>query len=232
VILIKICGITNLADAEAAVGAGARALGFNFYRRSPRYLEPEAARRIIERLPEAVLSVGVFVNEAEPAQVAQMADTAGVTALQLHGDESPAYCAALAGRTVIKALRVGEQFRPEMATRYAAHAILLDAYSPQAYGGTGLICDWSVARRTRELVPRMFLAGGLTPENVGAAVAAVNPYGVDVCGGVEAAPGRKDLNKLRAFIAAVQAAAKSAHAVGADDLRAHDRPAMADGKLT
>ncbi|HYY41084.1 MAG TPA: phosphoribosylanthranilate isomerase [Pyrinomonadaceae bacterium] len=231
-VLIKICGITNLADAEAAVAAGARALGFNFYRRSPRYLEPEAARRIIERLPKSVLSVGVFVNEAEPAQVAQMADAAGVEALQLHGDESPDYCAALAGRTVIKALRVGAQFQPETAMRYAAHAILLDAYSPQAYGGTGLVCDWSVARRTRELVPRMFLAGGLTPENVGAAVATVNPYAVDVCGGIEAGPGRKDLSKLRAFIAAVQTAATSAQAAGADDLRASDGSAMTDGKLT
>ena len=206
-VLIKICGITNLADAEAAVAAGAGALGFNFYARSPRYIAPAAARAIIERLPASVLTVGVFVNEDEPAQVARVADEAGVMAVQLHGEESAAYCAALAGRMVINALRVGAQFTPEEAARYGTHAILLDAFSPQAHGGTGLVCDWSLAERTRALVPRLFLAGGLTPENVGASVAAVRPYAVDVCSGVEATPGRKDLLKLRAFVAAVRAAA-------------------------
>ena len=207
-VLIKICGITNLADAEAACAAGAGALGFNFYPRSPRYVAPAAARAIIERLRASVLTVGVFVDEAEPAQVARAADEAGVAAVQLHGDESAAYCAALADRTVIKALRVGARFTPEAATRYAAHAILLDAFSPRAHGGTGQVFDWSLARRTRELVPRLFLAGGLNAENVGAGIAVVRPYAVDVCSGVEAAPGRKDLPKLRAFVAAVRAATR------------------------
>src|SRR5205823_13156241 len=123
---IKICGITNLADALAAVAAGADALGFNFYPRSPRFITPEAAGEIIAQLPSSVLTVGVFVNEAEPAQVARAVATAGVAAVQLHGDESPDYCASLQGLTVIKALRVGTSFAPEQATRYHAHAILLD----------------------------------------------------------------------------------------------------------
>ena len=202
---IKICGITNLADAQAAVEAGADVLGFNFYRRSPRFITPETAHKIIEQLPSSVLTVGVFVNEVEPAQVARMAERAEVAAVQLHGEESPDYCAALSAQTVIKALRVGASFTPEQATRYRTHAILLDAYSPRAHGGTGRSFDWSIAQRTRELVARLFLAGGLTAENVGAAIAAVRPFAVDVCSGVEAAPGRKDLNKLRAFIAAVRA---------------------------
>jgi phosphoribosylanthranilate isomerase len=205
-VLIKICGVTNEEDAAAAVAAGAGALGFNFYPRSPRYIAPAAARRIVERLPTAVLTVGVFVNEEGPARVARVADEAGVAAVQLHGEESAAYCAALAGRTVIKALRVGAEFAPEAAARYGTHAILLDAFSAHAHGGTGLVFDWSLARRTRELVPRLFLAGGLTPENVGAAVRVVRPYAVDVCSGVESAPGRKDLRRLRAFIAAARAA--------------------------
>ena len=204
-VLVKICGVTNLPDALAAVEAGAGALGFNFYARSPRYVEPAAARRIIAHLPPGVLTVGVFVNEDEPAHVAHRAAAAGVAAVQLHGDESPTYCAALT-LPVIKALRVGPDFVPEQAMHYGAHAILLDAHSPQAFGGTGRVFDWSHARRTRELVPRLFLAGGLTPENVGAAIAAVEPFAVDVCSGIEAAPGRKDLDKLRAFLAAVHRA--------------------------
>ena len=205
-VLVKICGVTNLADAQAAVKAGAGALGFNFYARSPRYITPGAARLIVSALPPSVLTVGVFVNEAEPERVARTAAEAGVAAVQLHGDESPAYCAALAGRVVIKALRVGARFAPEQASAYRTHAILLDAYSPREFGGTGEVFDWALARRTRALVSRLFLAGGLTPENVGAAIAAVRPFAVDVCSGVEAAPGRKDLSRLREFVAAVRAA--------------------------
>ncbi len=207
-VLVKVCGITNYEDAALAVEAGAGALGFNFYARSPRFISPQKAHLIIEQLPPAVLSVGIFVNEDEPATVARMAAVAGVAAVQLHGDESPDYCATLTDLPVIKALRVGAQFRPEQATRFRTHAILLDAYSPRAHGGTGLVFDWTHARRTRALVARLFLAGGLTAENVGAAIAAVQPFAVDVCSGVETAPGRKDVAKLRAFLAAVRGAEK------------------------
>jgi phosphoribosylanthranilate isomerase len=199
---VKVCGITNLEDALQAVEAGADALGFNFYPGSPRYISTEEARRIISALPPQVLSVGVFVNEAEPARVADITDEAGLKAVQLHGDESPAYCKALRGRFLIKALRVTEGFDPQTVREYEADAILLDAYAKGARGGTGHTFDWAVARRTREFVPRLFLAGGLSVENVAAAVAAVEPYGVDACSLLEHAPGRKDAERVRAFIKA------------------------------
>jgi phosphoribosylanthranilate isomerase len=202
-VLIKVCGITNLTDALAAVEAGAGALGFNFYRRSPRFVEPLAAREIVERLPREVLSVGVFVNEARET-VERVVEESGVAAAQLHGDESPAYCASLEGLRVIKALRVGEDFVPERALEYRAEAILLDSFSASARGGTGRAFDWSQAGRTRELVPNLFLAGGLTPENVGRAITTVEPYALDVCSGIEREPGRKDLERMKEFFAAVR----------------------------
>src|ERR671939_2188044 len=127
-VLVKICGLTNLEDALVAVDAGAGALGFNFYRRSPRYFAPEEARRIVEQLPSGILTVGVFVNEESPEQVARLADAARVEAVQLHGDETPEYCRALRDHFVIKALRVGEDFVPERAAEYEADAIMLDAF--------------------------------------------------------------------------------------------------------
>jgi phosphoribosylanthranilate isomerase len=199
---VKICGITNLEDALVALRAGADALGFNFYQGSPRFIEPEAARGIIEQLPARVLTVGVFVNEGLPEDVARIADRARVAALQLHGDESVDYCRALKDRFVIKALRVTRDFRPESAARYETDAVLLDAFAGAARGGTGRMIDWHVARRTRELVPKLFLAGGLAPENVTDAIRAVEPYAVDACSRLEFAPGRKDSARVKAFIAA------------------------------
>ena len=202
--IIKICGITNLEDALGAVEAGADALGFNFYRRSPRYIAPVEARRIIERLPETLMTVGVFVNEGEPERVANLASEVGLRAVQLHGDESAAYCRTFGERFVIKALRVGERFAPEEAAEYGVDAILLDAFAPDARGGTGRIFDWQIARRVKELVPRLFLAGGLSPENVSEAIRTVEPYGVDACSSLESEPGRKSLARVRAFVAAVR----------------------------
>jgi phosphoribosylanthranilate isomerase len=202
--IVKICGITNLLDALAAVEAGADALGFNFYRRSPRYVAPEEARRIVAELPEEVLKVGVFVNEVGPEQIARVADEVGLTAVQLHGDESPEYCRALHGRFVIKAVRAGRDFEPESVRTYEADAILLDAFSEKERGGTGRVVDWGLARRIKELVPRLFLAGGLAPENVSAAVEAVAPFAVDACSLLESAPGRKDPQRVRAFVAAAR----------------------------
>lgn len=205
---IKVCGITNLEDALASVASGADALGFNFYTRSPRYIAPEDAREIISELPPAVLCVGVFVNEESAATVARMAARAGVSAVQLHGDESPEYCAELSEQRIIKALRVGKNFAPEQASAYRAESILLDAFSQSARGGTGETFDWELARRTREVVAQLYLAGGLTMENVADAIAVVRPYAVDVCSGVELAPGRKDAASVRAFVSAVRAASK------------------------
>lgn len=206
---VKICGVTNLEDALAAVEAGADALGFNFWRGSKRHVEAEAARRIVERLPGSVLAVGVFVN-AEAGEVERTAREVGLGAVQLHGDESPDYCRALKGSHVIKALRVGEAFEPEEATRYDASAVLLDAFCAAERGGTGRSFDWEVARRVRALVPRLYLAGGLTPETVAGAVRGVAPYAVDVCSGVESAPGRKDAARVRAFVSAARGAAAEA----------------------
>jgi len=211
--LVKICGITNLDDALAAVEAGADALGFNFYARSPRYITAETARAIIAGLPStsssSVLTVGVFVNEDLDA-VEQIASAAGVSALQLHGNESPEYCKALASRYLIKAFAAGEQFAPETVLQYDVDAILLDAFDRNAVGGvgggTGQLGDWSIARQTKELFPKLFLAGGLSPENVGEAIARVQPYAVDACSRLESVPGRKDHARVRAFVAAVRAA--------------------------
>lgn len=199
---VKICGITNLDDAVGAVEAGADALGFNFYRRSPRYIRPEDARRIIEQLPESVLTVGVFVNEAEPEIVARIAGEAKLKAVQLHGDEAPAYARALKNFFVIKALRVSEDFVPENVKEYETEAILLDSFDRKERGGTGRTFDWAVARRVRELVPRLYLAGGLSLENVAEAIEKVRPYAVDACSRLETAPGRKDLERVRNFISA------------------------------
>jgi phosphoribosylanthranilate isomerase len=202
---IKICGITNLEDALAAVEAGAEMLGFNFYRRSPRYISPHEAGRIVGQLPEGVINVGVFVNEDGPEVVCRLAAEAGVGAAQLHGSETPEYCAGLGGLWKIKALRVGESFRPEGAKLFDADAVLLDAYVPGEWGGTGRTFDWGVALRTRDVVPRLILAGGLTPENVAAAVRAIGPFAVDACSGVESAPGRKSPALMRRFVEAVRA---------------------------
>jgi phosphoribosylanthranilate isomerase len=199
-VFVKVCGITNLEDARAAVEAGADALGFNFYRRSARYIEPSSARLIIEQLPREILSVGVFVNEGGPEEVARISDEARTQAVQLHGDETPAYCHALKGRNIIKALRVDQEFAPESAAQYEADAILLDAFDARERGGTGRVLDWELARRVRELVPKLFLAGGLSPDNVAQAIAIVGPYAVDACSLLEDTPGHKNHQRLRAFI--------------------------------
>jgi phosphoribosylanthranilate isomerase len=201
---IKICGITNLEDALAAVKAGADALGFNFYPNSQRYVTSQVAHNIIESLPAHILCVGVFVNE-EPAKVARIANEAGLGGLQFHGDETPEYIEQFNHRLVgysfrIKALRVQRGFKPETAARYSADAIMLDAFARQARGGTGHTFDWELARRTRELVPKLFLAGGLSPDNIEEAIRTVEPYGVDACSGLESSPGRKDRGRVRDFI--------------------------------
>jgi phosphoribosylanthranilate isomerase len=201
---VKICGITNLEDARMATEAGADALGFNFYPRSQRYIEPQVAARIIRELPPNVLSVGVFVNEGTPEEVARIAAEAGVRAVQLHGDESPAYVGALRGFYVIKALRVHEGFRPESVEDYEADAVLLDSFDRGERGGTGRTFDWETARRVRPLVQRLYLAGGLSVENVSEAVRLVQPYAVDACSRLESSPGRKDWGRTRAFIAAAR----------------------------
>lgn len=199
--LVKICGITNVDDALAAVAAGAGALGFNFYKPSPRYITPQSAREIIEQLPASVLTVGVFVNDEATARIAA---EAGVAALQLHGDESPSYCRELADRYVIKTLAVSNDFDIGVIKSYEVEAIMLDTSDGKLRGGTGRVFDWSLASEVSRLVPKLFLAGGLSPENVEEAIATVHPYAVDACSALEERPGKKNEERMRAFIKAVR----------------------------
>jgi len=200
---VKICGITNLTDALLAAELGAHALGFIFYPKSPRAIRPEAARDIIRGLPPFVLSVGVFVDE-EAGVVREMAESVGLDWLQLHGRESPAYCRAL-GRRVIKGFRIKDTSSLSLLSDYrdAVQAFLLDTYRPGTPGGTGETFDWGLAREAGKYGP-IILAGGLTAENVAAAVRAARPQAVDVASGVEAAPGQKDPEKLRSFFEAIK----------------------------
>lgn len=203
--LVKICGITNFDDALAAVDADADMLGFNFCAGSPRYIQPQEARSIINELPKTVISVGVFVNESLD-NVELIASTSGVSVLQLHGDESPEYCGALKRQNLLKVFNTGPNFDPKRVSDYDVQLIMLDAVAETSRGGTGRLSDWSKARQVRELFPTMFLAGGLSPENVGAAIEEVEPFGVDACSSLELAPGKKDPARVRAFVDAVRAA--------------------------
>ena len=198
---IKICGITNVDDALAAVTAGADALGFNFYKPSPRYVAPQNAREIIAKLPMSVLTVGVFVNEDSPKCVLNIANAAGITALQLHGDESPAYCRELAkDRYVIKSLAVANDFDLQTVAAYEVEAIMLDTKHFALRGGTGEVFDWSIAREVNKVVPKLFLAGGLSPDNIEEAIATVHPYAVDACSALEDRPGLKNHERMRDFV--------------------------------
>lgn len=199
---VKICGITSLNDAMAAVEAGASALGFVFYEPSPRYVSPESAGEIIRQLPPFVTTVGLFVNAAADT-VAEVVQQTGIDLLQFHGDEPEVFCRGF-DRPYIKAFRV----RPELdvaeqiAHYPSARGVLLDAYRPGVPGGTGEVFDWALI--PPELASGIILAGGLSAENVAQAIERVAPYAVDVSGGVEAAPGRKDAARINAFMAAVK----------------------------
>jgi len=203
---VKICGITNWADAKLAIDAGAAALGFNFYPPSPRAVSPAQAWGIIRRLPPLVEAVGVFVNWSVPA-VNALAAAVRLHTVQLHGDESPAEVAAFAeAYPVIKAFRVRRGFRTAILGRYrCAAAFLLDGFHPRLRGGTGESFDWSIAQQARRY-GRIVLAGGLAPENVGRAIREVEPFAIDVCSGVEARPGKKNPERLRELMREVEAA--------------------------
>lgn len=206
----KICGITRIEDALAAAAAGADAIGFVFYAKSSRAVSAEIARDICAALPAFVTTVGLFVD-AEASAVKDVLDVVPLDLLQFHGAESPAYCAQFS-RPYCKAVRMRDdldvsaevaQFA-EVAQLKAARSILLDTYRAGVAGGTGEIFEWQ--RVPYSLRNKIILAGGLSPENVGDAIAQVRPYAVDVSGGVESAPGIKDVYKIEAFIAAVRRA--------------------------
>jgi phosphoribosylanthranilate isomerase len=205
-IQIKICGVTNANDARACVELGAEMIGFNFYRKSPRHIEPDIVRRFVEGLPRQICAVGVFVD-ADPAEIREVAQTAGVRCVQLHGNATPESCSEL-GREfrVIRALPTDARFQPEYTAAFSHCDVLLDAYHPELHGGTGRTCDWSAARAAMRYARFLILSGGLNAQNVGSAIAAVMPHAVDVCSGIESAPGVKDHHALEEFISAVRAA--------------------------
>ena len=200
--IVKICGITNIADALAATDAGADALGLMFYEKSPRYIALKAAVEIARQLPPFVIKVGVFVNAPE-AEVMRAVSECGLNILQFHGDETPEYCQLFPVMT-IKAFRIKDAASLTSLPDYKTDAWLLDAYTPDKPGGTGEKFNWDLAIEAQKLGRPIFLAGGLTPENVAEAVRRVRPYAVDVSSGVEASPGKKDHEKVRTFIRAAK----------------------------
>lgn len=212
---VKVCGITRVEDALMAAAAGADALGLNFYRRSPRFVQDDAAGRICEALAGRCLRVGLFVNAAA-LDVCRLFDRLPLDMVQLHGDEPPQFLKQLGGRPVMRALRVGPGGLQPVAAyldqcrslKCLPNLLLLDSAQSGQYGGTGQTSDWSVVGRYNDEIgsPPMVLAGGLTPDNVAAAVAATRPVAVDTASGVEQQPGRKDEHLVRRFVAAARKA--------------------------
>jgi phosphoribosylanthranilate isomerase len=211
---IKICGVTNVKDAAACAELGANMIGFNFYPQSPRYIEPKVARRIINAIPSGVCAVGVFVD-ASAEEIRNIADAAGVPCVQLHGRTPPDTCSKLAREfRVIRAFSTNPQFRPQEVSLFSDCDVLVDAHHLNLHGGTGLTCDWLAARATRSFARFLILAGGLTEQNVGQAITTVAPHAVDVCSGVESAPGVKDHRAVENFVTAVRTAKSSMNSFG------------------
>jgi phosphoribosylanthranilate isomerase len=213
---VKICGITNEADARFAIDVGADAIGFNFYAKSKRFVEPAAAREIADALPNNVQEIGVFVNHTA-AEICSIATTVGLNGIQLHGDERPEFFAELPAKLLlIRAFRCGasglaplsEYLEKCRTAGRVPDVVLIDADAGAEFGGTGQRADWGRVAKERGLLEDMplILAGGLTPANVAAAIATVHPDGVDVASGVERAPGRKDDQLVADFVAAAKRA--------------------------
>lgn len=194
IVKVKICGLTNYKDAAAAVDMGADILGFNFYPDSPRFIAPEKAAKIINKLPAFVDIAGVFVNDSFD-KIRETIDKCQLDWVQLHGDESPQFCQMFVSLNVktMKALRVRDQTDIRKADTFFTDAILLDAFHPEKYGGTGLTFDWNIIGHIGK---RVFLAGGINPDNAAAAVG-LGVYGIDVCSGIESKPGKKDHKKMK-----------------------------------
>jgi phosphoribosylanthranilate isomerase len=204
---IKICGITNVRDAKACVELGAQLIGLNFYPRSPRYIEPNVGRQIVETLPADADAVGVFVD-GNTEEIRKIAKTARVRSVQLHGNFSPETARELTSEfRVIRVFSTHPRFRPEEASLFPDCDVLIDAHHRGLRGGTGQTCDWPAARATLAFARFLILSGGLNTRNVGRAIAAVRPHAVDVCSGVERTPGVKDHRAVKNFVAAVRTAA-------------------------
>lgn len=205
---VKICGITNLVDAQHAADCGADAIGLNFYPGSKRYILPASAAAIVEKVTMRVEKIGVFVN-ASVDEIIEIEDAVQLDTVQLHGDETPEFIEELRSEsdaTIIKAVRIGPDFERNDVLRFGADAILLDAFSKDERGGTGETFDWTIASQIVESVDHVYLAGGLTPENVAEAIRVVRPYAIDVASGVETSPGVKSCEKVAAFIKAAKEA--------------------------
>jgi phosphoribosylanthranilate isomerase len=202
---VKICGIREFEDARDAALLGAHAIGLNFYPNSPRYIEAAHAAKIIEKLPPFVTVVGVFVNHPDPQNLEDFALSIGLHAVQLHGNETPDYCSMIQRVKVIKALRVDSSFRVDTLRNYGSGTFLLDGCSPDHFGGTGQSFNWELAFGANAF-GSIVIAGGLNPENVSQVVSSLHPFGVDVASGVESKAGKKDYDKMRRFIEAVQRA--------------------------
>ncbi len=199
---IKICGITNLEDASFAAECGSDALGFNFYSKSPRYVTPESAKGIIERIPDGITKVGVFVNH-DALEVKKTVEFCGLDLVQLHGDESSEYCCQFPSALLIKAFSPrGEGDLRELSS-YPVRAILVDAYDPLRYGGTGKRSDWRIAVKVKE-THLLIIAGGLNADNIREAIEIVSPHAVDINSGAESSPGRKDPEKVRKIVEIVR----------------------------
>jgi phosphoribosylanthranilate isomerase len=201
IVKVKICGITNYEDAQAALDMGADLLGFNFYPKSPRFVPPEKARKVISKLPGFISIAGVFVNESIE-QIHETQNLCQLDWLQLHGDEDTEFCKQFLSHNVkvMKAIRVKDQEDIEKADDFFTDAILLDAFDPEKYGGTGLTFDWNIVGHINK---RVFLAGGINPDNAAQAVE-LGVYGIDVCSGIEAEPGKKDHKKMKKLFANIQ----------------------------
>lgn len=199
----KICGITNTEDALASIKAGCDALGFVFYKKSPRYIDPKKARDIIMGLPKNVIKVGVFVNSNEET-VKRIAKTCGLDILQFHGDESPEFCSRFKDYKVIKAFRIKDGLDLESILRYHPFAFLFDTYTETQIGGSGKSFDWKLIRHVDGIKRPIFLSGGLTEKNVRQAIDCVRPDWVDVSSSVEIIPGKKNHKKVENFIRAAK----------------------------
>ncbi len=213
---VKICGITSLEDAEAAMLAGADAIGFIFYPESPRCISPDLAREISGKLRGGVCRVGVFVDH-DAEEVRRIAQFCGLDFIQLHGNESLDYCRAFSPSVLIKAVSIQKEEDLALLKDYPVAAILADTRDPVRRGGTGKTCDWNLARKAGER-HRLILSGGLNPQNILPAIEAVHPLAVDIGSGVEARPGKKDPGKIKELMAAVRSFQDTGRSSSADNL--------------
>ncbi|MCX5713371.1 MAG: phosphoribosylanthranilate isomerase [Candidatus Omnitrophica bacterium] len=200
---VKICGITNLDDAQAAIKAGCDALGFAFFKKSPRYITPEAVKKIVDNLSKKNIKIGVFVNEKEDV-IKKIAKLCRLDILQFHGEESPEFCGKFKGYKVIKVFRVKNKLDVDKIRKYKVFAYLFDTFSKTKRGGTGKGFDWKILKHLEDITKPIFLSGGLNARNVSKAIAIAHPDWVDACSSVELRPGKKDPAKVRKFIQAAK----------------------------